>query len=431
MKLNNSTGAVSPEGDTDVQRRNRKAYLFFATCLTANSAICGESLLVLIAIRFGFGDTFCTLIGSFLYLGYLVLPSGYYFAARCGVVKSIAMQTMVSVLGSLLTLLAALIFPFSARTAQYMLTVGTMIFFAAKSSGSAMLLPLQANISNEHNRPHMLGKIAVCSNVAALMSTVVIALAMHFFKSSRTYPVLLGGGALLGTVSALSLMWLREPPILRTIAGYPVFRQIVLAWHEPLIRKQLLLGCCLNMSLVMLVPVEMLAVKHGMGFADAKVTAMWAVKVAASIAGAALWSFLARRYGSSKVCTYAVMLIPLLCLFWLLTPFPLMANIAFLPFLVSGVMIVFYSNSLLDFFMKSVSAPKQQGGSLLIMVITGGIAGLLGFVLNALIFWGIEKLLLLQENSLEFYRTYFTVAGLLFLFPLCCPGFHKAMREFR
>ena len=52
------------------------------------------------------------------------------------------------------------------------------------------------------------------------------------------------------------------------------------------------------------------------------------------------------------------------------------------PLNINNVMIVFYSNSLLDFFMKSVKSYKQQGGALLVMVITGGVAGLLGIGLN-------------------------------------------------
>ena len=181
----------------------------------------------------------------------------------------------------------------------------------------------------------------------------------------------------------------------------------------------------------MLIPVEMLMVKQGMGLTDAQVTTLWAVKVTASIAGAPVWSFLTQRFGSSKVCAGAILLIPLLCLFWGLTPLPQLENLVFLPFLTSGVMIVFYSNSLLDFFMKSVKSYKQQGGALLVMVITGGVAGLLGIGLNALLFEILEKFLAIQENTQEFYRSYFLIAAVLFLAQLCNPGLSRTLREFQ
>lgn len=430
MKFHNIRKAPLPE-EYDPQRRNRKVYLAFAAYGAASFAICGESLLVLIAIHFGFGDTFCSVLGAFLYLSYLVLPAGYYFAAGIGVARSIAFQTMITVLGSCLMFLAVLVFPQSGRTAGILLTAGTVLFFFAKSSGSAMLLPLQANISDDRNRPRMLGKIAACSNIAALLTTLAIALILHLFESSWSYPVLLGGGSLLGMLSALSILKIREPPVLRKIAGYPVLQQILLGWREPIIRKQLALGCYLNLSLIMLIPVEMLMVKQGMGLTDAQVTTLWAVKVTASIAAAPVWSFLTQRFGSSKVCAGAILLIPLLCLFWGLTPLPQLENLVFLPFLTSGVMIVFYSNSLLDFFMKSVKSYKQQGGALLVMVITGGVAGLLGIGLNALLFEILEKFLAIQENTQEFYRSYFLIAAVLFLAQLCNPGLSRTLREFQ
>lgn len=40
------------------QLRNQVIYRDLATCEAACFAICGESLLILIAIRFGFGDAF-------------------------------------------------------------------------------------------------------------------------------------------------------------------------------------------------------------------------------------------------------------------------------------------------------------------------------------------------------------------------------------
>ena len=125
---------------TDPQLRNQKIYRDFATCEAACFAVCGESLLILIAIHFGFGDAFSTMIGSFLYQSYLVLPAGYYFAAKMGVAKSIAFQTMISVLGVLFMILAVLIFGISRDWAGCLLTFGTVLFFFTKSSASAMVI---------------------------------------------------------------------------------------------------------------------------------------------------------------------------------------------------------------------------------------------------------------------------------------------------
>lgn len=400
---------------TDPQLRNQKIYRDFATCEAACFAVCGESLLILIAIHFGFGDAFSTMIGSFLYQSYLVLPAGYYFAAKMGVAKSIAFQTMISVLGVLFMILAVLIFGISRDWAGCLLTFGTVLFFFTKSSASAIVFPLQANISNNQNRPHMLGEIAAWSHAAALLTTLAVSLILHLFKNEWTYPGLLIGGGVLGVLGALRIRTMKEPEILRQIAGRPILPQILLSWRDPGIRKQLILGVCLNLSLIMLIPVEMLAVKRGGHFSDSHVTALWAVKVVASIAGASLWSFLTRRFGSGKVISGSALLIPLLCLYWLAVPMQLLSWTVFLPFLISGLMVVFYSNSLMDVFMQTVLPRKQQGGSLLVLVVTGGIAGVAGIGLNAFIFSVLEYFRDQGTGDMFSYRLYFLTALLFFL----------------
>lgn len=77
--------------------------------------------------------------------------------------------------------------------------------------------------------------------------------------------------------------------------------------------------------------------------------------------------------------------------------------------------------------MQTVSPSKQQGGSLLVLVVTGGIAGAIGIALNSLFFAALEQIYDVATGDMFVYRLYFLVALLFFLFVMiivkkCLPN---------
>ena len=79
-----------------------------------------------------------------------------------------------------------------------------------------------------------------------------------------------------------------------------------------------------------------------------------------------------------------------------------------------------FGTSLENYFLISVPDALQPGGTFLVFVITGGVAGSLGILINSAIF-KIAGSLNIPSGSMELYSFYFTVAGILFAAGIIAP----------
>jgi hypothetical protein len=79
-----------------------------------------------------------------------------------------------------------------------------------------------------------------------------------------------------------------------------------------------------------------------------------------------------------------------------------------------------FGTSLENYFLISVPTALQPGGTFLVFVITGGVAGTLGIFINSIIF-KIAGAMNIPSGSMELYRFYFTIAGILFAAGIIAP----------
>ena len=103
--------------------------------------------------------------------------------------------------------------------------------------------------------------------------------------------------------------------------------------------------------------------------------------------------------------TYPVLL--LMTAFWWIVPSDAPIAVFTVPFILHGIMGVFYSLAMGHYFIISIPSRLQMPGTMLLFIIHGVIPGILGFVLNPLLHKTIR--LFTYQEALTPYRIFFTI----------------------
>ncbi len=169
----------------------------------------------------------------------------------------------------------------------------------------------------------------------------------------------------------------------------------------------------LNLSLAMMLPVNLLAVRRGFGFGDFDGLFLTSIQVVSGMTASWLTRHLALRYGPRNLMVGAYPLIWVLALYWVFVPARPSLLLAAIPFIIAGFMMVFFSTNLANYFLISIPGRLQIGGTFLVFVVTGGLMGALGMVLNALIFHFVQTDLSGTETLTPF-RVFYGLADFCF-----------------
>lgn len=401
------------EGELSEQEQfsAQMTYRNFAAANAAAGACSGEAMLILMAIRLNLPDSLVSCIGALGFLSYLVLPFGFPAAAKYGVGGSIRKQ------GFFIALLCGGImlsgFLPHGAAAGILFSACLILLYFLRSSSASMLFPLQKSISTEQTLPGMLARNNITASTVGLAASLSLAFLVSAAHSPRTLPLIFAGGAAFALLSAGIIGEIEEPRKLKQFAARPILPQVRLAWSDKRMRKQLVVGCLLNLSLAMMLPVNLLAVRRGFGFGDAGALFLTSIQVVTGIAASWLTRHLALRYGPRNLLLWSYPLIWILALYWIFVPARPSLLLAAVPFVTAGFMMVFFSTNLANYFLISIPGRLQIGGTFLVFVVTGGLMGALGMLLNSLIFHFV------QGNSsgagtLAPFRLFYGICGLLF-----------------
>ncbi len=419
------------EGElSETQQHN--AQMTYRNFLAVNAAagVCsGESMLILMAIRLNLPDSLVSCIGALTYLSYLVLPLGFLAAAKHGAGGSIRKQGFFIALLCAGIMLSGLL-PHGTASV-FLFGVCLIVLFFLRSSSASMLFPLQKSISTEQTLPGMLARNSITGSSVGLAGSLGLAVLLSVSHDPRTLPLIFAGGAGFAMVSAWIIGRIDEPGKLRRFAARPILPQVRLAWADKLMRKQLVTGCLLNLSLAMMLPVNLLAVRRGFGFGDSDALFLTSVQVVTSIAAAWATRHLALRFGPRNLMLWSYPLIWILAIYWMIVPEHPSMLLASVPFLTAGLMTVSFSTNLANYFLISVPGRLQIGGTFLIFVVTGGLMGALGMLLNSLIFH-LAQTMSPGAGPLASFRLFYGACGLLFSVWIFVPALLPVKyREYR
>jgi len=374
-------------------------------------ACSGEAMLILLAIQLKIPDLLVACIGALNFLSFLVLPFGFRSAAKHGAGESIRKQgiRIALVCGGLVI---SGFLPAGKGAGLFFFACLILLYFF-RSCAASMLFPLEKSITSERTLPIMLARNSIVGSVLGLAAGLLLALLLSVAKGPHTLPLIFAGGALFALLASGALGGLDEPEKLKRFAARPIIPQVRLAFSDRLIRKQLAVGCLLNLSLAMMLPVNILAARRGGGLGNADVLLLSSIQILTGIAASWLTKHLALRYGPRNLMIAAYPLIWVLALYWILVPERPSLPLATVPFVTAGFLSVFFSTNLANYFIGSVPDRLQIGGTFLVFVVTGGLMGALGMVLNALIFH-LASDHFAASGPLMPFRMFYLVCGLLF-----------------
>ena len=401
----------------EAEQRSAQRVLRNCTALSAFASCCSsEALQVLIAVSIGIPGYLVSASGSLLYLSYLVLPLGFLAAARVGAGRSMGGFKFLQGGCCLVIALSCLM----KEGAAAVFLVGVVLLYASMSCAASMLFPLQKHIATEKTLPAMLARNQIAASVAWLAASFAIIWLMTLFSSRTLLPLIFLTGSLVFVLCGFLITGIDEPVILRRFADHSIVKQARIAWRNPLLRHQIWVGSILNLMLAMLPPVNILMAKQGFELSDSWILVLSAVQVISSIAGSWICKVFTQKYGPRKVMIAAYPLVWAIPLCWQFASVRFGVAAVFPPFVMAGLLNILISTSLSNYFTITIPNQHQIGGTFWVFLVTGGLVGLLGILLNPGILAGIEHFCPDAEPFRRF-QLHFLIAGALFCGGILAP----------
>ena len=399
---------------TDEQRRvSQLNYNLFNIVNGASYMCLGETVIILFAVKLHAPNVIVAVIGSMLFLGFLLLPLGVVRTAQVGAARSQADFWVCRNVAALLVAVSALILPLSQCLAWGLLLLGSFLFYGFRAAGVVMSQPLIGDITNNMDRARLIARSTGLFYVSGLVAMVTISLILGHYDSLWVLVGIIVAGACCGVTASTFVRKIDETSAIRRSAQAPLFPQLKTAFFDSTLRRQICAGFMVNLAIIMMAPIAILTMKRGYGVSDTQAILFSIVQFASSIAATQISGKITEKIGPRKVAIYSYMLIFPICLFWLFAPAAVssvwMWGLFALPFILIGAMMVSAQNAMVHYFLMAVPKERQVASSMFISVVTGAAAGVIvagGLLKLAERFLG---------SGLPMYRAYFVAAGVLFL----------------
>ena len=402
---------------TDEQRRvSQLNYNLFNIVNGASYMCLGETVIILFAVKLHAPNVIVAVIGSMLFLGFLLLPLGVVRTAQVGAARSQADFWVCRNVAALLVAVSALILPLSQSLAWGLLLLGSFLFYGFRAAGVVMSQPLIGDITNNMDRARLIARSTGLFYVSGLVAMVTISLILGHYDSLWVLVGIIVAGACCGVTASTFVRKIDETSAIRRSAQAPLLPQLKTAFFDLTLRRQICAGFMVNLAIIMMAPIAILTMKRGYGVSDTQAILFSIVQFASSIAATQISGKITEKIGPRKVAIYSYMLIFPICLFWLFAPAAVssvwMWGLFALPFILIGAMMVSAQNAMVHYFLMAVPKERQVASSMFISVVTGAAAGVTGMFVAGGLLKPAERFL---GSGLPMYRAYFVAAGVLFL----------------
>jgi MFS family permease len=392
--------------------RDKAAAIYCRYCGSnaATGVLAGLTMQVLVAVSLGMSTAWVSVIGTLNYLSYILLPLGFSFSGKLGVGRNMRLFALVIAV----MCFAVALSPLLPKHGVVVFFIAVVIIHCCGSFRDSMVFPLQKNITTDGTILSLLFRAQLFAAVVSLTLSPLLAWGLSRWDNSIALPLLFCAGGGFHLISGQLISRIPEPSILKELAARPVLPQVRKAWGEPLMRKQLLTGTVLNLSLMTMVSVSVVAAKKGCGMDNAQTMALSTIQIVSTIAASYIFKFFTERFGPRKMMIAAYPLLWVLSLYWCLVPSDGCGiGAVVLPFVLGGLLTVILPTALNNYFAITIPNSIQVGGTFLVFTINGGLTSLLGILVNALIF-NMTKHCSASDAMLPF-RIFYLITGLLFI----------------
>lgn len=372
----------------------------------------GETVLILLAVQIQCPDWVIAALGAMMFIGFLMLPWGRVVTARVGAAKAQANFWVARNVAALLVASAAVLHHYGhGGLAMAALLLGAFLFYGFRGAGVVMSQPLIAEITTDDDCGRLVARSGGYFYVACFLALIVITLVLRGCQGDPwVLSEVIVVGAALGCTASRFLARIDETTAPRDSARRPIREELRQVAGNRALRRQLLSGFAVNVSIIMLVPVSMMAMKKGFKIGDGEAMYFALCQFAASAAMSFLTGQISARIGPRKLLLVAYVAMLLIGGIWQVVPGDY-SGLAMAPvFLFAGAAAVAMNNSNVHYFLQTIPESLRVTASMFGSVFTGVGAGLTGTLL--------AKLLLAvgshchPESLLAGYRLYFLLASL-------------------
>jgi len=407
---------------TGEQRRiSQLNYNRFSAVNGASYMCLGETVIILFAVKLSAPNIIVAVIGAMMFLGFLLLPLGVIRTAQVGAARSQADFWVCRNVAALLVAVSALILPLSRELAWGTLLLGSFLFYGFRAAGVVMSQPLIGDISSNRDRSRLIARSTGLFYLTGLLAMLAISLLLSVFDNLYILAAIIVAGATMGVTASGFIRKIDETDDLRRSARKPLLPQLREALLDSTLTRQMWAGFMVNLSIIMLAPISILAVKRGYGVSDTRAILFSLVQFGSAIPATVLTARITEKIGPRKVIICGYFLNFAICLFWILAPAgsavtsPWMWLLFILPFIFIGTAMISMQNAMIHYFLMSVPKDRQVASSMFINVATGAAAGVTGMILaGGLLKYG-ARFSGPEAPPETMFRYYFALAGVIFL----------------
>ncbi len=123
----------------------------------------GSSIVILLAPSLGMSKTSIAIMGNLTLLCYLIMPAGYWLAAKQGTAASLRLERFISAAGIVLLMAVIPVSFLRAEIASAFLLCGTLLNVLGNGTTAAMMFPIQSNICPAAEQSRYLANIGSLS----------------------------------------------------------------------------------------------------------------------------------------------------------------------------------------------------------------------------------------------------------------------------
>lgn len=400
---------------TDKQRKISQTNYFRYNLINGASYMClGETVVILFAVKLHAPNYVVAVIGSMIYVGFLLLPLGRLRTAQVGAAKSQADFWVCRNISALLVGLSAFLMLVNQYLAWGAMLLGSFLFYGFRAAGVVMSQPMMGNITKDNERSELIGKANFRFYASSTAALIVISISIQMWDSIWVLLAIIVAGASMGITASTFLRKIDETRDIQKSARRPLLPQLKLVFMDLTLRRQIFAEYAANVAMIMLEPVSLLALKRGYGVSDAYAVVFSVTRILAACLVSKVFGRLDERFGARKLAIYIFSLVFPVCLFWIFFPEKLSASwqIWFLlfPFMLLGASKIAVENSFIHYFLMTVPPERQVASSMFIRTFTGVGAGLTGMLLSSVFLKGTEHLF---GKGVQMFKAYFIVSLLL------------------
>lgn len=369
------------------QKARSRHNLNLFSAINGLSYMClGETVIILFAVKLEAPNYVISLLGSMIYFGFLLLPLGRYVAGRVGAARCQADFWVMRNIAALLVASAAPVSLFVSRNAALgMILLGAFSFYGFRAAGIVMGNPLMGDICEEEKRAKYILKNGMLFNMAGMIALVAVMFVLRRFDGVWALCSIIVVGAFFGVTASGFIRKIDETDRLMRSAQNPIVPEIRELLKKKVLTRQLMAGFAINLSIILVVPLSMLALKRGCGVDDVHALVYSVLQFAGSIAAGLTMGKFVSRIGPRRRALTGFSLYLIIAVFWLFYRDGWGPYWLGIPFLLAGVAGMTTGPAMQHYFLMSIPVENQVAASMMLAIWTGAGAGLAGIVAGPLL----------------------------------------------